>query len=45
MLGITLVHGIEVNMDGKGRCVDNAFIERLWRTVKYEEVFNTSRPH
>ncbi len=26
-------------MDGKGRCLDNVFIERLWRTVKYEEVY------
>jgi len=26
-------------MDGKGRCFDNVFVERLWRTVKYEEVY------
>ncbi len=26
-------------MDGKGRALDNIFIERLWRTVKYEEVY------
>ena len=26
-------------MDGKGRCLDNVFVERLWRTVKYEEVY------
>ena len=26
-------------MDGKGRCQDNIFVERLWRTVKYEEVY------
>ena len=26
-------------MDGKGRCSDNIFVERLWRTVKYEEVY------
>ena len=32
-------HGIKLSMDGKGRCIDNVFIERLWRTVKYEEVF------
>ncbi len=32
-------NGIAVSMDGKGRCVDNVFIERLWRTVKYEEVY------
>lgn len=32
-------HGIAISMDGKGRALDNVFIERLWRTVKYEEVF------
>ena len=26
-------------MDGKGRCLDNVFVERLWRTVKHEEVY------
>src|ERR1700726_1131844 len=26
-------------MDGKGRCMDNVFIERLWRSLKYEEVY------
>jgi putative transposase len=26
-------------MDGKGRCIDNIFIERLWRSVKYEKIF------
>jgi len=30
--------GIRLSMDGKGRATDNAFIERLWRTVKYEDV-------
>ena len=30
--------GIKLSMDGKGRATDNAFIERLWRTVKYENV-------
>jgi putative transposase len=32
-------HGIRVSMDGKGRWVDNVFIERLWKSVKYEEVY------
>jgi putative transposase len=32
-------NGIDVSMDGRGRVIDNIFIERLWRTVKYEEVF------
>ena len=31
--------GIAISMDGKGRALDNVFVERLWRTVKYEEVF------
>ena len=31
--------GAKVSMDGKGRCLDNVFVERLWRTVKYEEVY------
>jgi putative transposase len=30
---------IKLSMDGKGRAIDNAFIERLWRNVKYEEVY------
>lgn len=30
---------IKVSMDGKGRAIDNVFIERLWRSVKYEEVY------
>lgn len=32
-------HGILVSMDGKGRALDNVFIERLWRSVKYEDVY------
>jgi putative transposase len=32
-------HGIAISMDGKGRCLDNVFVERLWRSVKYEEVY------
>lgn len=31
--------GVQISMDGKGRALDNIFIERLWRTVKYEEVY------
>ena len=31
--------GIRVSMDGKGRALDNVFIERLWRTLKYEQVY------
>lgn len=32
-------HDIQISMDGKGRAMDNIFIERLWRSVKYEEVY------
>lgn len=31
--------GIQISMDGKGRALDNIFIERLWRTVKYEHIY------
>lgn len=31
--------GILVSMDGRGRCLDNIFIERLWRSVKYEDIY------
>ena len=31
--------GVKISMDGKGRWMDNVFIERLWRSVKYEEVY------
>jgi putative transposase len=32
-------HNVKISMDGRGRCFDNIFVERLWRTVKYEEVY------
>jgi putative transposase len=31
--------GVTISMDGRGRCIDNVFVERLWRSLKYEEVF------
>jgi putative transposase len=34
--------GSRVSMDGKGRCLDNIFIERLWRSLKYECVYHTA---
>lgn len=37
--GLLKEHEIKISMDGKGRWVDNVFIERLWRSVKYEEVY------
>jgi len=37
--GILKDKNIQISMDGRGRCFDNIFTERLWRTVKYEEVY------
>jgi putative transposase len=37
--GLLTAHGIAISMDGKGAWRDNVFIERLWRSVKYEEVY------
>ena len=37
--GVLIEHGIAISMDGRGRALDNIFVERLWRTVKYEEVY------
>ena len=37
--GLLEQHGVRISIDGKGRYSDNLFIERLWRTVKYEEVY------
>ena len=33
------VRDVKISMDGKGRCLDNVFVERLWRSLKYEEVY------
>ncbi|OJV47943.1 MAG: hypothetical protein BGO28_03700 [Alphaproteobacteria bacterium 43-37] len=38
-VNVLLEAGIEVSMDGRGRFMDNIFVERLWRSVKYEEVY------
>jgi putative transposase len=37
--GLLSDNGIRISMDGKGAWRDNVFVERLWRTVKYEEVY------
>jgi len=37
--GLLLANGIDISMDGKGAWRDNVFVERLWRSVKYEEVY------
>ena len=36
---VLLAKGIKISMDGKGRALDNVFVERLWRSLKYEEVY------
>jgi len=36
---VLLSAGVRISMDGRGRWVDNVFVERLWRSVKYEEIF------
>jgi putative transposase len=37
--GVLLRNEVKISMDGRGRALDNVFIERLWRTVKYEHIF------
>ena len=37
--GVLASHGIAISMDGRGAWRDNVFVERLWRSVKYEEVY------
>lgn len=37
--GVLELHGVRISMDGKGRWIDNVFIERFWRSLKYEEVY------
>lgn len=38
-LNIWLTNNVQISMDGRGRAMDNIFTERLWRTIKYEEVY------
>jgi putative transposase len=37
--GVLIERDVKISMDGKGRCTDNVFVERLWRSLKYEEVY------
>lgn len=37
--GVLTAHGVKISMDGKGRWMDNVYVERLWRSLKYEEVY------
>ncbi len=38
-IGLLDSHGIRISMDGKGCWRDNVFVERLWRSIKYEEAY------
>lgn len=38
-ISVLKTHGIEISMSGKGRCWDNIFVERFWRSLKYDEVY------
>ena len=42
--GILLAAGIKVSMDGRGRWIDNVFIERLWRSLKHEDIYLKGYP-
>jgi putative transposase len=37
--GVLQRAGVQISMDGRGRCMDNIFIERLWRSLKYEDIY------
>jgi putative transposase len=37
--GVLKAHAIKISMDGNGRCMDNIFVERLWRSLKYEDIY------
>ena len=37
--GVLKDAGVAISMDGRGRCLDNIFIKRLWRSLKYEAVY------
>ena len=41
-IGVLKEHHIEISMDGKGRALDNVYVERLWRSLKYEDIYLNS---
>ena len=43
--GVLKRQGVTISMDGRGRAFDNIFVERLWRTVKYEDVYLNDYPN
>ena len=42
--GVLIEAGVRVSMDGRGRWMDNVFIERVWRSLKYEDVYSKATP-
>lgn len=44
-VGLLQRHSVRISMDGRGRFLDNIFVERLWRTVKYEHVYLNDYQH
>jgi putative transposase len=38
-INVLVKNNIKISMDGKGRAIDNVYIERLWKSVKYEDVY------
>lgn len=38
-LGVLKTHAVQISMDGRGRALDNVFVERLWRSLKYEDIY------
>ena len=43
-IGILETAQVQISMDGRGRALDNIFIERLWRSVKYEDIYVKAYP-
>jgi len=44
-VSVLLANGIQPSMDGKGRAIDNIFVERLWHSVKYEDIYLKAYEH
>jgi putative transposase len=42
--GVLMAAGVHISMDGRGRCIDNVFIERLWRSLKHEDIYLKAIP-
>ena len=44
-IDVLRVHGVAISMDGRGRFSDNTFVERLWRSLEYEEIYLKAYPN